>query len=403
MIQITEKEACCGCSACSQCCPVGAISMYPDEQGFLYPVVDNNICIQCGKCNIVCPIQNPCSETHVNQKAYLLQHNDLRVLLESSSGGAFSAIAAQIIESGGVVFGAAYDTNFRVRHTYVEKKEDLEIFRNSKYTQSDVEDSYKKVRAFLQSGRSVCFSGTPCQVEGLLNYLGDKSCENLVLVDIVCHAVPSPFVWQSYLEIIKKRGIQNIRNLRFRDKEKYGYLYSQFKIETEKKNYYQGIETNEMLRAFFSEICNRPSCYSCQFKKRYRRSDITIWDCFDINKFTKSKTFRQDMGISRVITHSWKGETMIENCRETCKLEEITPENALHFDAKEMIESVKKNPKYEAFWQSFYMDKEGTIIRFFPRTTKNDLESFVRKISMKLGFYQLVRKTYKRFLGNRQR
>lgn len=402
MIRITEKENCCGCSSCTQCCPVGAISMIPDEQGFLYPKVDNEKCFNCGKCEKICPIINPIPEKEFEQRAYLLQHKNQQILNESSSGGAFTAIAEQVIQHNGVVFGAAYDCNFIVHHTYVDNLGDLCIFRNSKYVQSDVENSYKKVKAFLNEKREVCFSGTPCQIEGLLNFLGDKP-KNLVLVDIVCHAVPSPYVWKAYLQILKKRGVKDIKNLRFRDKDKYGYLYSQFSVETTSKKTYQGIETNEMLRAFFSEICNRPSCYSCKFKKIYRRSDMTIWDCFDVDEFTMSKIFEQNKGISRVLVHSKDGQKMIDHCGQTCIIEEITPENAMHFDAKELTESVSKDPRYIDFWNDFYCDGMEAIETYFSKSLKNDIESIVRRASVKVGVYQMLRKSYKKLLGNRKR
>lgn len=401
MITIKDKSNCTGCSACYSACPVKAITMIRDEQGFLYPKVGET-CIECGKCENVCPIINPVEEKKFEQKAYLLQHKDPIVLRDSSSGGAFTAIATAVIQKGGVVFGAAYDSDFSVHHKYVDTVEALAVFRNSKYVQSTIGNAYIEVKRFVDAGRDVCFSGTPCQIEGLINYLGKKP-KSLILIDIVCHAVPSPAVWNAYLDILKERGINNIKNLRFRDKDKYGYLYSQFAIETEGKKIFQGIETNEMLRAFFSEICNRPSCYKCQFKKQYRRSDITIWDCFDIDEFTNSSIFDQSKGISRVLVHTPEGIKLVDQSAECCLIEEISVEKALHYDAKEMLQSVEKNKKYEAFWEVFMIDPQKAILMYFPQEFKNSFESIIRQISMKIGIYHLLRKVYKRVLGNRQR
>lgn len=402
MISIADKVDCCGCASCSQCCPVNAINMQADEQGFLYPIVDLRKCIDCGKCDAVCPILNQNPENVFEQKAYLIQHRNIGVLNESSSGGAFTAIAEIVIKNGGVVFGAAYDTDFSVYHKYVESREDLCLFRNSKYVQSNIKGSYVKARSFLDEGRRVCFSGTPCQIEGLINFIGYKP-KNLLSIDVVCHAVPSPYVWKTYLELLRTRGIKDIKNIIFRDKDKYGYLYSQFAVETETKKSYEGIETNEMLRAFFSEICNRPSCYNCKFKKRYRRSDITIWDCFDVDEFTDSKQFVQNNGISRALVHTSNGREYADQLIQTCIVEEITPDNALHYDAKEMIQSVAKNERYDEFWDIFLKNPQNAIEQFFPISFKAKGEATLRRILFKIGLYAKIRRIYKKNVGNIKR
>ena len=162
MITINDKSKCCGCSACVNICPTVAITMFPDEQGFLYPVADTVKCIGCGKCEAVCPVLNPTPEREHEQLAYLLQHKDPAILRESTSGGAFTAIAQAVIRRGGVVFGAGYGGGFRVVHRYVEDTAELVAFRNSKYVQSDKAGSFGEVRGFLEAGRHVLFSGTPC-------------------------------------------------------------------------------------------------------------------------------------------------------------------------------------------------------------------------------------------------
>ena len=171
------------------------IQMIPDEEGFLYPVVDTETCIHCGRCEQVCPVSAKREEKSFPQEAYVLQHRDEDVRHESTSGGAFSAIAEWIIGQGGVVFGAAFTDDFTVIHTAVVEKKDLWKFRNSKYVQSDVGRTYEEAAACLSQGRWGCYSGTPCQIEGLAAYLG-KPYERLITVDIVCHGVPSPLIWR---------------------------------------------------------------------------------------------------------------------------------------------------------------------------------------------------------------
>jgi len=223
VIEIKDKSKCCGCTACASVCPMDCIEMKEDMEGFLYPSVDKGKCIDCGACERVCPIQNPTKEVLQDQMGYLVQHKDEAVRLDSTSGGAFTAIATTVLEKGGVVFGAAYDESFHVHHTYVEKVKDLAIFRNSKYVQSDLGNCFRQVREFLRNDRWVCFSGTPCQIEGLNKFLG-KQYEKILLVDVVCHGVPSPLIWKKYLEY---QGVVDKKpdNIRFRDKY-YGYKYS---------------------------------------------------------------------------------------------------------------------------------------------------------------------------------
>ena len=402
MISITEKEKCCGCSACMSVCPVSAITMTPDSQGFLYPAVNSETCINCGKCEAVCPIISHEPEHQHEQAAYLLQHKDREILKDSTSGGAFTAIAKAVIDKGGVVFGAGYDEGFRVIHKYVEDYESLHAFRNSKYVQSNKEESFSQAKKFLNEGKRVLFSGTPCEIEGLVNFLGDLAASPLLLtVDIVCHAVPSPAVWNAYLNII---DAENVKDLRFRDKGKYGYSYSQFAVVRENVTY-EGIETNIMMRAFFSNVCDRPSCYSCRFRKRYRRSDFTLWDCWEASQFTRNASkFDHNAGITRVLVQSERGREIMPEVLSQCIHEQINPDDAVKYSAREMFYPVPKDEeRSRRFWESFMKNPEGTLQQFFPKTAKTRLEALLRRIAFRTGIYSLVRATYKKLFGERKR
>ncbi len=404
MITIKDKEKCCGCSACMNICPVNAIEMTPDSQGFLYPSANTQTCISCGKCESVCPILNPEKESAFEQEAYIIQHKDPEILKDSTSGGAFTAIAESVLDEGGVVFGAGYGENFRVIHKFAENSGELHSFRNSKYVQSDKGKSFSEARKFLREGRRVLFSGTPCEVEGLLKFLGSESeAPLLVTVDIVCHAVSSPAVWNAFLNIV---DAANAQDLRFRDKDKYSYLYSQFAVVREKsRSVYEGIETNIMMRAFFSNVCDRPLCYSCKFKKRYRVSDFTLWDCWDASDFTKdSGKFTHNAGITRILVHTQKGRGILPEILSRCIHAKINPDDAVRVSSREMFYPVPKDEeRYAKFWESFGHDPEGTLRKFFPRTFKTRLESFLRKIAFRTGIYSFVRKMYKKILGERKR
>ena len=258
-IEIYDKSECCGCTACASVCPKNAITMKEDEEGFLYPTIDKEKCINCGLCKKVCPIINKNNNTK-KQHAYIFQNSDEEVRRQSTSGGAFTAIAEKIIDMNGIVYGAIFDNNFKVIHKGIDNKEELYKFRNSKYVQSEIGKTFKEVRDFLDKDRWVCFSGTSCQIEGLKNFLG-KDYEKLILVDVVCRAVPSPLIWKKYLNL-KKKKIKNIEKIYFRDKY-YGYKYSNLSIyNSDNKNnpeYHQGVETDPYLRAFFSNICDNIS------------------------------------------------------------------------------------------------------------------------------------------------
>lgn len=309
MITIINKKDCCGCWACFSSCPQKCIDMKEDEEGFRYPVVDTDKCIDCHLCEKVCPILHPVDEIESEQSGFVVQHRNKEILRESTSGGAFTAIASLVLSQGGVVFGAAYDNDMVVHHTFVEDVQDLKRFRNSKYTQSEIRSAFSDVKRFLNNGRIVLFSGTPCQIEGLDRFLRKKY-DNLVLLDVVCRAVPSPFVFRKYKEMKEERQQAQIQNLYFRDK-RYGYKYSTLTIQYDNGNVEsEGIDTDEYLRAFFSGMSIRHSCLDCKFRKIYRISDFTIWDCFDVERY--SPDMNNDRGATKVIAHTDKAREIMK-------------------------------------------------------------------------------------------
>ena len=388
MIKIEDKAMCCGCTACKSICPTKAIEMVEDEEGFLYPKIDERKCINCGLCDKTCPVLNA-KEEKKEQKAYIFQNKDDSIRTESTSGGAFSAIAEYVLKNNGIVYGATFDENFKVIHDYVEKKEELYKFRNSKYVQSEIGNNFLKIKKELENNKLVLFSGTSCQVEGLKRFL-NKNYENLILVDVVCRAVPSPLVWRKYLRL-RKEKYKDISKIMFRDKY-YGYKYSNFSIyskENDKsKEYHAGVESDPYLRAFFSNICDRPSCYKCKFKKQNRESDITIWDCFDVEKYNKK--LDDDKGTTRVLTNSKKGDEVIKNISLNNIVEEIDVEKATKgFLA--MFQSVKYNAKREEFFKDCNkLTNEELFNKYFPYTFKVKAEKYGRLILLKTGMYKKI-------------
>lgn len=283
MIKITQKQQCCGCSACVHICPKHSISFQEDKEGFLYPKVDLETCVDCGLCEKVCPIINQDSEREP-QKVYAAKNDNENIRLKSSSGGVFTLLAEKIIEEGGVVFGARFNENWEVIHDYTDTIEGLEPFRGSKYVQSAIGESYKQTETFLKTGRKVMFTGTPCQIAGLRKFLR-KDYESLLTVDFVCHGVPSPLVWRMYLkEEIKRYGkdITAVEDINFRDKNTGWKTYS-LSIKLADNIIASSVFTdNNYMRAFLSNLSLRPSCYSCPAKSGKSGADITIGDFWGI-------------------------------------------------------------------------------------------------------------------------
>lgn len=405
MIRLNEKKDCCGCGGCSNACPVHCIQMKADAEGFLYPEVDETACIECGLCERVCPVLRAGEDVPFPQAAYLLQYKNEKVRRQSTSGGAFTAIARYVLDRGGIVYGAAFDDRLRVHHTSAVSPKGLQIFRNSKYVQSDTEKTFTQVRDHLRAGRLVCYSGTPCQIEGLLSFLepsgteGSRSelLDHLVTVDVVCHAVPSPLVWARYLEMQRDKLGTEIADAKFRDKH-FGYNYSTMTLldESGEERYVQGIDTDQMLRAFFSNICDRPSCYECAFKKRYRKSDFTIWDCYPVYAFDKK--LDDDRGTSRVLIHSEKGRRIFEEVRQRCRVLEVEPDR-LTAGVKEMFHSVDGNPRREEFFEdAACMEARTFFNKYFPMTAKVKLERTARIVCYRTGVYALAKRAARKIL-----
>ncbi len=389
MINITDKAKCSGCSACAAICPKNCIKMEIDSEGFAYPKVNEEVCVDCGACERICPINNRTEEVAFPQYGYVVQHKDEKVRHESTAGGAFTAIAGWIIAQGGVVYGASYDADFMVEHSGTDKLEGLAKFRNSKYVQSNTGTTFSEVKKYLNRGRWVCYSGTPCQIEGLKSFLG-KNYEKLITVDVVCHGIPSPLAWKRYLEMQREK-LGGFSKVLFRDKH-YGYKYSTMSFfDREGKNIYAyGIDTDQMTRAFFSDICDRPACYECAFKKRYRVSDFTIWDCYSVFQFDKK--LDDDKGTTRVLIHSEKGRQIFEDIKKDIAWTEVSADD-LTKGVREMIKSVNGNPNREAFfYDANHMSGSDLYEKYFPETPKVKLARFARVTMCRLGIYAFAKR-----------
>lgn len=299
MIHISEKKNCCGCSACVQRCPKQCISLTEDEEGFLYPYVNEESCVECGLCEKICPILNPQEETFPLQ-VIAAKNTNTEERLGSSSGGLFLPLAKSIINEGGIVFGADYDSNWEVHHVGVENISGLYALMMSKYLQSRIENTYKEAEKFLKCGRKVMFVGTPCQIAGLHGFLRHKVYPNLLTIDVVCHGAPSPGVWRQYLaetyseeEFIKSR-LQAAAG-------KNTVLSSDIHYD------------NVYMKGFLSNLYLRPSCHDCKCKDGKHHSDISLGDFWGIDKFNPS--FDDDKGVSLVLINTPKGKEFLQKVK----------------------------------------------------------------------------------------
>lgn len=344
MINIKNKQDCCGCSACAQRCPKQCITMAEDEEGFLYPKVDISKCIDCYLCEKVCPVINK-AEGHEPHKVLSAINSNEEVRMQSSSGGIFTILAEAIIKKGGLVFGARFDDSWNVVHDYTETIKGLTAFRGSKYVQSQIGELYKQAKGFLDGGRNVLFSGTPCQIAGLKLFLR-KNYDNLLTVECVCHGVPSPGLWQQYLkEQTAKDGrtINNIARINFRNKETGWKRYSvSIEYEDGKRCFgYHG--ENSWTCSFINNLNLRPSCTNCSVKCNNSRADITLGDFWGADNFMPDN---DDKGITLVICHTDKAVECMMNieCKEY-EMAKVLPYN------KSLILSTKENPKRIVFFR----------------------------------------------------
>lgn len=397
-IVIEEKSDCCGCTACMNTCPKGAIEMIEDDEGFKYPYINKDKCIDCGLCKKVCPILNNKKEVKYKQDGYVINNKNNKIRKESTSGGAFSAIAEYVISTGGYVFGAAFEKDYTVTHQCVDNKKELAKFRNSKYVQSSPKDTFKRVKELLKDNKLVCYSGTPCQIEGLRSYL-QKDYENLIIVDVVCRSVPSPKLLRIYLDYIRKNKLDNeeIEKVIFRDKSKYGYKYTLMTVKSKNYIYQEGIDTDPYLRAFFSGLSIRPSCENCKFKKQYRKSDFTMWDCFNVEKFNRNMD--DNIGTTRLLVQSEKGKRIFKKIKNNIDYKKIDSDILIR-DSKELVKTTHNNSERTKFFEDLNkLSYEEINKKYFPNSFKVKLERFSRRRLVNLKSYKAIKKIAKKILG----
>ena len=364
MIDIKNEEDCCGCAACMQRCPKQCITMQSNEKGFLYPLVNTTQCINCGLCEKVCPIINQ-SEPHEPIEIFAAKNKDEEIRRQSSSGGVFTMLAEETIKKGGVVFGVKFNKKWQPEFDFTETIEGITPFRGSKYIQAIVGNAYIKAEEFLKVGREVLFSGTPCQIAGLKKYLR-KEYENILYVSIACHGVPSPLVWEEYLNF-KGINIADIASVSMRNKE-FGWRNYQLYIESKSGHCLCKEKKYECsyLHGFIRSLYLRPSCYACKFKEGRCGCDLLIADFWGIEDVIP--LYNDDKGTSLIVTYSTKALDIAKSMNFPYTINKEQAFNKNHC----IIHSTPKNEYSPIFWDLWKKEKynaNNKLLKQF-RTTK---------------------------------
>lgn len=387
-----NKEFCCGCRACEQICPTNCIDMKVDEEGFLYPIIDKDKCIKCEMCEKVCPIRDG-GYSNINAfkspEVCAAYHKDDEVLYKSTSGGAFTAIAQAFCVENYVIFGAGFDEYQVVRHFYITDKKDLDMFRGSKYVQSDIGYSFNKVKSFLKEGKNVLFTGNPCQVAGLKSFL-KKDYENLLCVDFVCHGVPSPKVFEQYKNYLEQKYKSKVTSINFRDKNKKNWKLPYMTIYFENGTKVNDVHSdNIFILGFYNSYYIRPVCHNCPFTKTPRVSDITIADFWGIEEI--SPQFANDKGTSLILINTNKGREVFKNMKQYLTYESADLKQAIRFNPQ-LCRPSQNNQMRKSFMRDFsngmnfndikrkYLKRRPFVKRLISSTVNRKTKNMIKRI-----------------------
>lgn len=364
-MSIVKTKSCTGCTACMNICPQKCISMEMDGEGFYYPHVDAETCIDCNLCNKVCTKDNIKQIGHPISVIGCRMTGDSE-LLSSSSGGMFGLLATAFIENGGGVFAACFDKNNMVCHDEISSIEQIDYFRRSKYSQSNLGNVFKRIKDQLRAGKNILFIGTPCQVAGLLAFLR-KPFGNLVCIDFVCHGVPSPGVWKEYLKTLGS----DISNINFRDKET-GWPNYSFSYIKEGVKHCQIVSQNPYMRGFLHDLYLRPSCYECKYKGFSSGADLTLSDFWGVWK--NYPKWNDQKGAGVIAINSAKGKCLLDNIDKKYEKTDLTIQQAYIDYNNSAYHCALPNSKREIFFSRFKkeplvpliieLSKDSVLVRF---------------------------------------
>lgn len=381
MIRIKDPSQCCGCTACASICAHHAITMEADALGFLYPKVDENKCVECGLCEKVCQFNDNYERSH-NLSApivYAARHKEMNEIMKSRSGAAFAALSDYILDLGGVVYGAGYSDHFRVVHKRASTRKERDEFRGSKYVQSDLTGVFPQIMEDLKNGRTVLFSGTPCQTSGLNAFVANKYRNNLYLVDIVCHGVPGPYIWRDYIAYLEKKQKKVITQLSFRDKENFGW-----RAHIETFFFGKRVQSRESYtKLFYRHIMFRHSCGVCHFSNLKRPSDITLADFWGWEKNVPDMN-KDDKGINLILLNTEKGKELFNKISDKLVISPVNVENCLQ---PNLQHPSVVSPQRIQFEEDYMRNGFDCVIkRYGDVGWRNTLRAYKKKIKSLLPF-----------------
>lgn len=378
MEEIVSKKMCTGCTACMNICPKSAISMAEDNYGFKYPIINQEKCIKCGLCKKTCPVINTNKNESINE-CYVAYSKDDKIREKTSSGGIFPLIANEVLKENGIVIGAAFDDDNKLRHIAISEKKELDKLKGSKYLQSDLENIFDYIKENLKE-KKILFIGTPCQVAGLKSFI-KKDNDNLICIDLVCHGVPSYKLFAKYVKELEEKNNDKLLNYNFRNKETGWDTYSNTAIFKNSKITELAKENNYM-KLFLSDIALRESCFNCNFKLGNKYSDITLGDFWGVQNYYQDMYNKK--GVSAIIINTRKGNEIFNLIKDKltfkkCKLDEIVSGN--------------RSLKYS----SKCLKNRG---KFLKNLDKMPIDKLVKKYTCKVGIIRKIISKAKRLIKN---
>lgn len=389
---ICEPDLCTGCMACYNVCKHKAIDMVEDSEGFVRPRVIESKCVDCSLCRKVCPINNaPLSYTP--KEVYSGWAKDEELRMASSSGGAFSVLALPILQDGGIVIGCALDENLKAVHRVVEKVEDLSLLRGSKYVQSYIGDIYCTTKMYLLAGRRVLFCGTPCQIAGLRNYL-HKKYDNLITVDLICHGVPSPKVFEDWKSYMKRRyALKSLLKINFRGKKSswiFFHMGVNAHMEKGETFHYEGkYYEDPWIRGFLRDYFLRPSCHKCQFTKEERNSDFTIADWWGYKPLKEEPKDYEKKGVSLLMCNTGCAVNYYNNECASMFVSRKRNMNEAHKTNGSLSHPFPPSPYRAQFWNDYSILSFEDMVEKYMKKEKLSFSMHIR-VSSSNRFVHLI-------------
>ncbi len=388
MIEVLQKDRCSGCGACYAACSHNAITMQFDDEGFEHPIINQDICMDCGLCQTSCPVINYDYQKRKNysdtQKGYAARNVNYEQRLISSSGSIFPVIAEYILDNGGIVVGVAYDEKFNTKHLIIDKKEDVIKLQGSKYLQCKADNTtFRQIKKELIAGRYVLYSGMACQVEGLKQYLR-KEYDNLYTIDLICMGIPSPKVWQIYLNTFFDG--EKIKHVNFKEKS-IGWDSFCFHVDTDKRTFKERGMNNLFLQSMFRSWNMRESCFQCPFKKAERISDFTLADCWGASRLVPD--INDNKGLSSVIVHSKKGQNLWSKIMIAFDSREISIAEIAKGNSN-LIKNKEQSGNRTAFYEMLHKTPKAAFVKLCTVRHPSLVSRLIRKMKIQKLFSKSV-------------